>query len=120
MSTPCVTCGVPVEQPARGRRRVACCRAHRPSRTARHDERRRSVRPSRARAPADPLPVLYPELQTGTVVAFWEDELRLDLEQERQLAMLEGADVDDAVRRYQRRELLWRDLTRGLTPGTTR
>lgn len=30
-----------------------------------------------------PLPLLYPELQHGRAVAFWEDELRLDLAQER-------------------------------------
>lgn len=55
-----------------------------------------------------PLPALYPELNHGKAVAFWEDELRMDLAQERALAELEGNDPDEAVRRYHARESNWR------------
>jgi hypothetical protein len=52
-----------------------------------------------------------PELQHGTSVAFWEDELRLDLYQERQLAILEGRDPDAAAAAYRARETNWRGHT---------
>jgi len=59
----------------------------------------------------EPLPPLYPSLQHGTAVSFWEDELRLDLAQEAWLAALEGADPQTAVTAYRRRELAWRHHT---------
>lgn len=105
---PCVTCGALVAQPSRGRRRVACSRAHRPSRTDRTEERAKYVRPSRATASDEPLPILYPELQHGKHYAFWDDELRLDLAQERALAILEGYDPDRRVAAYRARETAWR------------
>lgn len=44
-------------------------------------------------------------------MAFWEDELRMDLAQEAALAELEGRDPAAAVAAYRRRELSWRSLT---------
>lgn len=41
-------------------------------------------------------------------MSFWEDELRMDLEQERVLAKLEGRDPDEAVRSYKLRETNWK------------
>lgn len=61
-------------------------------------------RPSRA---ATPLPTLYPETQHGRSVAFWEDELRLDLAQEAVLAEIEGRDPVEAVAVYAARETDW-------------
>jgi hypothetical protein len=111
MDQPCVTCGVPVPQPSRGRPRVACSRGHRPSRIDRTEERAKYVRPSRA---AEPLPVLRPELQRGGAVAFWEDELRLDLQQERELAKLQNRNPDKAAERYRAREMAWYNLTESI------
>jgi hypothetical protein len=59
----------------------------------------------------EPMPILRPETQHGTRVSFWEDELRLDLEQERVLAALEGQDPDSAVTRYRSREYAWKRIT---------
>jgi hypothetical protein len=56
---------------------------------------------------SEPLPMLYPHLQVGKTIAFWEDELRLDLEQERVLAELEGRDPVQAVHSYRARERGW-------------
>lgn len=53
--------------------------------------------------------MLYPELQHGKAVSFWEDELRMDLEQERHLARLEGK--PGRVREYAARESTWRNMT---------
>jgi hypothetical protein len=58
-----------------------------------------------------PLPLLMPELQHGNAIAFWEDELRLDLAQERELARLEGRDPAAAIAAYRSRELNWRGHT---------
>ena len=54
------------------------------------------------------LPILMPELQHGVRVAFWEDELKLDLVQEGRLAELEGRDPAAAVAAYRVRETNWR------------
>jgi hypothetical protein len=54
-----------------------------------------------------PLLPLYPELRSGTRLSFWEDELRMDLAQERALAEMEGRDPDEAVRAYRSRERRW-------------
>lgn len=59
----------------------------------------------------EPLPPLYPSLQHGASVSFWEDELRLDLAQEAWLAALEGVDPQQAVDAYRRREIAWRHHT---------
>jgi len=58
--------------------------------------------------------VLYPELNHGTKIAFWEDELRMDLAQERILAELEGRDPDEAARAYEAREKGWNLMTKEL------
>jgi hypothetical protein len=52
-----------------------------------------------------------PELQRGARVAFWDDELRLDLAQEARLAELEGRDPIAAIAAYRGRELAWRAMT---------
>lgn len=57
------------------------------------------------------LPLLYPSTQRGARVAFRDDELRLDLAQERALALVEGRDPEAAVREYARREARWIRLT---------
>lgn len=55
-----------------------------------------------------PLPALYPELNHGNAIAFWEDELRMDLAQEWVLAELEGRDPVAATNAYRARESAWR------------
>jgi hypothetical protein len=65
-------------------------------------------RPSRA---VPPLPVLFPEIRRGQGVSFWEDELRMDLQQEAALAVCEGRDPEDAVALYRSREMAWRSMT---------
>lgn len=66
--------------------------------------RRNAHRASRAEPE---LPLLMPELQRGRRVSFYDDELRLDVAQERALARLEGRDEEEAARAYTRRELGW-------------
>jgi len=58
-----------------------------------------------------PLPLLYPALQRGARLSFWEDELRLDLAQEWALAECEGRDPEEAARTYLARETAWRAMT---------
>lgn len=82
--------------------------------------KRRRPRPSRAQ------PRLIPLVETlgrtpglGTVsrglrLAFWHEELVLDLAQEHELARLEGRDPRAAVAAYRRRELDWRAHTTSL------
>jgi hypothetical protein len=70
-------------------------------------------RPSRAIPKITPL---YPELQRGGVLSFRDDELRMDLAQERALAEFEGRDPDEAVRMYQAREAAWWAVTESLFP----
>jgi hypothetical protein len=55
-----------------------------------------------------PLPQLYEELRFGAKLSFWEDELKMDLAQERALAEAERFDADEAVRVYRARETSWR------------
>ena len=64
----------------------------------------------RARQHVDltPLPALYPALCHGSALSFWEDELRMDLAQEAELARLEGRCPVEAVRQYRGREMAWR------------
>ena len=47
----------------------------------------------------------------GARLSFWNDELAMDLEQERALATLEGRDPDQAARAYRVRETLWASIT---------
>jgi hypothetical protein len=61
-------------------------------------------RKSRAKAPVEPLGVLFPHLVRGARISFWEDELRMDLAQEAELARLEGRDPEQAVKEYSARE----------------
>lgn len=67
-------------------------------------------RPSRAQK-VEPLQPLFPHVHHGMAMSFWEDELRMDLEQEAALARLENRDVDDAVRRYRAQERDWSNHT---------
>ena len=67
---------------------------------------------------APPLPILMPELQRGARVAFWEDELKLDLAQEGRLAELEGRDPAAAIAAYRARELSWLAHTAPLFEGS--
>lgn len=78
------------------------------SRASRSPEDRRREYAQRASRAAPPLPQLYEELRHGRSLSFWEDELKMDLAQERQLAILEGRDPDAAVKAYKARELNWR------------
>jgi hypothetical protein len=69
------------------------------------------------RGPALPdLAPLFPHLRRGAVLAFRDEELRMDLEQERALAELEGRDPDAAAAAYARRERAWSALTTELDP----
>jgi hypothetical protein len=71
---------------------------------------RRPVRGS-WRRPSRAIPRLEPLPGHGIRIAFWEDELRLDLVQERHLAVLEGRDPDLAAATYRTRELTWHRIT---------
>jgi len=87
-------------------------RARRNLRRYAHGPRDRSAEYARRNAlrnhaPAEPLQQLYPDLNHGTSVAFWEDELRMDIEQEKILAVLEGKDPEKAAKTYATRELAW-------------
>jgi hypothetical protein len=57
-----------------------------------------------------PLLPVYASLQRGVAMSFWEDELRIDLAQERELAKLEGRDPDQAAKEYRAREQQWFQL----------
>jgi hypothetical protein len=93
-------------------------RRRNPERVARHREQHagymRGLRHSHSSPPAAPLPPLLPELRRGIRLSFWDDELRLDLFQERQLAILEGRDPEVAVKAYRSREETWLAHTVGL------
>lgn len=56
-------------------------------------------------------PLLFPQLRHGTLVSYWDEELRMDLEQERALAVLEGRDPDKAAKEYRARETKFSRLT---------
>lgn len=75
------------------------------------EQRRRDRGIYKPRPLPEPLPILMAHLMHGTRVSFWEDELRLDLAQEEQLALLEGRDPQEAVRQYRSRELYWHSIT---------
>jgi hypothetical protein len=91
---------------------------HRPSRGDRSAES--AGRPSRAAAGDAPLPVLFPKLVRGVALSFWEDELRMDLHQERILAALEGRDPDAAAKLYRAREVAWHRWTGPLLEAVVR
>jgi hypothetical protein len=79
---------------------------------ARHARRIRTDRSVEyARRTSRAVPRLEPLPGHGVRIAFWEDELRLDLAQERHLAILEGRDPDLAARIYRTRELIWHRIT---------
>ena len=61
--------------------------------------------------PVPDLPVLFPRLHHGCVLSFWDEELRMDLEQERSLAILEGRCPETAARTYRSRETAWKHMT---------
>lgn len=75
------------------------------------EQRRRDRGQRKPIPPFEPLVPLFPHLQHGSAIAFWEDELRMDLAQERVLAVLEGRDPDRAVRLYRVREINWHNYT---------
>lgn len=75
------------------------------------EERRKDRGRYKPKLPEEPLLPLFPELQRGTAISFWDDELRMDLAQERALALLEGRDPEDAERAYRAREISWHRLT---------
>jgi hypothetical protein len=87
----------------RARSRTRKTKRTRVDRTAEY-AKRNAKRGSRAMGP---LPVLFPHIVHGTRLSFWQDELKMDLEQERELALLEGRDPVEAVRAYRRRETNW-------------
>lgn len=64
-------------------------------------------RASRALPAVAPLTPLFPDLQRGTRLSFWEDELRMDVRQERSLAELEGRDPAVAEASLRARETSW-------------
>lgn len=61
-------------------------------------------RPSRAKPRVEPL---FPQLRRGVVLSFWNDELKMDLAQERELAILEGKDPEAVCKEYEQRETEW-------------
>ncbi|HEX5073356.1 MAG TPA: hypothetical protein VFW03_09125 [Gemmatimonadaceae bacterium] len=83
-------------------------------RKANPDMRAAQQRRYRARRRVEPLEPLYPELQRGARIAFWDDELRMDLAQEWHLALAAKEDPADAVVRYLKREMRWFRTTRQL------
>lgn len=73
---------------------------------------------ARRTGPTEPLPQLYAHLRRGAALSFWNDELAMDLAQERELARLEGRDPEEAARHYGARERAWRALTMPLADET--
>jgi hypothetical protein len=67
----------------------------------------------RERLRGEDLPELYPELRRGHGISFWDDELRMDLAQERELAKLERR--AGRVKEYLAREIAWKRMTVPLT-----
>lgn len=93
-------------QAPRGRPRLYCsnrCRKAPQSRATEYANRNAK----RKRTAGEPLPSLFPDLDRGSLVSWWQDELRKDLRQEAALAELEGRDPVEAVRSYRARERSW-------------
>lgn len=88
-------------------------------RNGRGDRSKEYAQRSRVRVDTTPLPPLYPELQHGKALSFWDDELRMDLAQERALAELEGRDPDEAVKVYAVREGSWHFRTMAIIEEVT-
>lgn len=65
------------------------------------------------REPVPPLPELFPDLvpRRRTTLLFRDEDLRRELRQVRELALLEGANVLNAVRSFARREREWIRMT---------
>lgn len=80
---------------------------NRRARQAMESARRKRRRAEARVAPPAPLEPLFPKLVHGKHVSFWDDELRMDLEQEGALAALEGRDPDAARRLYADAEWQW-------------
>lgn len=94
---------------ARNRERInAQQRAARSKGRVRNRSREYARRASRA---VPPLAPIYPELRRGAKLAFREEELAMDVEQERALAEVEGRDPNEAARAYRARERAWIRLT---------
>lgn len=72
--------------------------AERAAENARRRARHQASRP-------EPLPMLHPHLKQGTVVEFWDEALRHDIEQEKELALLEGRCPKKAAARYRAENL---------------
>ena len=100
------------------RKRASKRRQERKRETGRGDRSKEYARRREQRVPVDmsPLPLLYPELQHGKALSFWEDELRIDVEQERALARLEGRDPDEAAKAYRARESAWHIVAQSPEP----
>ena len=96
----------------RARNRVRKAKRSRGDRSAEYAKRNAQ----RSKPVHEPLPQLYPELNSGKAIAFWEDELRMDLAQERALAELEGRDPDRAAAEYRGREINWFRHTVPISP----
>lgn len=100
------------EHPAyRERDNAARRHRHRGDRSAEYAKLRARRAAERAARQPEPLAPLYPELNHGATMAYWHDELRMDLAQERALAEHEGRDPAEAVRAYRAREMAWWALT---------
>lgn len=96
----------------RQRRRLAGRPVHRRPGYVRHRDYRAEYARKVERHPLTPrVEPLMSTLQRGVRLAFWDDELRLDLAQERSLALLEGRDPERAVAVYRARETAWRAIT---------
>jgi hypothetical protein len=50
-------------------------------------------------------------MRHGTKIAFWDEELRMELRQEAFLAVMEGRDPAEAVRQYARKETAFHRTT---------
>lgn len=56
---------------------------------------------------SEPIPQLYEEVRNGRGVSFLQDEMRMDMEQEKALALIEGRDPAEAARAYRMKEAAW-------------
>jgi hypothetical protein len=92
----------------KNRRRAENGREDRSREYAKERERRAAARVSE---PA--LPELFPDLvpHRRTTLLFRDEDLRRDLRQVRELALLEGTNVLNAVRSFARREREWIRMT---------
>lgn len=97
-------------------RRRVYCRQWRQNHPLYFVERRRSLgaaprQPKQATPPPSEVAPLFPHLHHGVRIAFWNEELAMDLEQEWALALLEGRDPEASVAEYRARETAFARLT---------